>query len=114
MSLFAVDITSLACLSSCNWAAVTMKLKPKTELRFLAAVLLAVACMLTVGAIFIGPIMLKIIHRPWHEAFTSQFYHHHYMSILGIFFAIFVCIAILNAWVAWKLIQYVKRIPDAA
>ncbi len=90
-----------------------MKMKPRTELRILAAVLLALAGSLTVATVVLTPSVLTILHTPWQEMFTSQFYHYHITAMIRkTVFIIFPCIVAVNAWVAWKVLQYAKRAPD--
>ncbi len=91
----------------------TMKMKPKTELRILAAVLLAVAGSLTVATVAVTPSVLTILRTPWQEMFASQFYHYHITAMIrNTVFILSPCIVALNTWVAWKVLSYAKRVPD--
>jgi|SRR6516162_3761984 hypothetical protein len=78
-----------------------MKMKPKTELPILAAVLLALAGILTIGTVVLMPNVLTILHTPWQRIFTSQFYHYHITAMIrNTVFILFPCIVAVNALVA--------------
>jgi hypothetical protein len=82
-------------------------------LRILAAVLLTVAGCLAVLTGLLTPPVLTILHRPWQDMFTSQFYHYQITAMIRkTVFIVFPCIVALNAWVAWKILQYAKRTTD--
>ena len=92
-----------------------MKLKPQTELRILAAVLLAVAVPSLVGPIVIAPDVTKVLAMPWREVFASQFYHDHIAAMVSqTLFILLPCIGLLNGWVAWKLLAHAKKLQTIA
>jgi hypothetical protein len=90
-----------------------MKIKPKTELRVLAAMLLTVAAILAVGTVAITPSVLTILRTPWQKMFTTQFYHYHMTAIIRqTVFIISPCIVVINTLVAWWVFRCAKRTPD--
>ena len=92
-----------------------MKMTPKAELQVLAAVLLVVAAMLATFAFATMPGILRLLHAPWKEMFTSQFYQRHITAVIWqLVFIILPCIAILNLWVAWKLLRFAVKLPKSS
>ena len=92
-----------------------MSVTPKTELRVLAVLLLVVAFGLVIFTLMNAPDTLKLLHAPWQERFSSQYYHFQITDMIRqTVFIIFPCIALLNTYVAWKLLRRAKRIHHDA
>ncbi len=89
-----------------------MKLKPKTEFRILAAVLLAIALPMLVLTFVMVPVYHTFAHLPWQRMFRNEPDQRLFLTVFReLFFIVFPCVVALNTWVAWKILQYAKRLP---
>jgi len=88
-----------------------MKLKPKTEFRILAAVLLLVAFPLLAITIAMLPVYHTFAHLPWQQSFREQSDQRVFLLVFReLFFMAFPCVVALNGWVAW----HAKKLPVPA
>jgi hypothetical protein len=88
-----------------------MNLKPRSELRIIAAVAFCVSVLLLGGTGVMMPNILVILRSQ--EMFSNRFYYHHITAMIReTFFIAFPCIAAINAWVAWKVLKHSKSIAD--
>ena len=80
-----------------------MKLKPKTEFRILAAVLLAVAVPTLAVTFAMLPVYHTFAHLPWQRTFREQSDQRVFLlAFRQIIFIIFPCVVAINSWVACK------------
>jgi cytochrome c oxidase assembly protein Cox11 len=92
-----------------------MKLKPKTEFRILAAVLLAVAVSMLTVTFAMLPVYHTFAHLPWQRTFREQSDQRVFLLVFReLFFIAFPGVVALNGWVAWKILQHAQKLPISA
>jgi len=88
-----------------------MKLSVRTEFRVVVAALLIVAAGTLAVTVVVALTYRAVFGQPWHQTFVHQYDYRFYIgTIRKVFFIIFPCIALLNAWAAWKVLKYAKKI----
>jgi len=91
-----------------------MKLKPKTEFRILAAVLLAVAFPMLAVTLAMLPAYHTFVQLPWQQSFRAQSDQRVFLLVFReLFFIAFPCVVALNCWVAWKILHHAKKLPTS-